>query len=191
MQRLAIVLGLAVLFSCPAGSAHADWHSMKVKWHAFWDRVHVDWHRNNAWPEPFGEVDQNAINSALGVMVNNGWRLQNTISSELFNSETQELTGAGELKVRWILTQMPVQRRTIFVLRGRSAEITKTRLKSVEKVATTVLGDASGASIAVTDAVPRGGSGDYYERVNDGYENSVPPPRLPQMDSGSSNSGGG
>ena len=189
MQRLAIVLGLAIVFSCPIGSARADWQSMKVKWHSFWDRVHVDWHRNNAWPDPFVEVDRNSIRTTMGVQVDNGWRLQNTISTELFNPETQELTRAGELKVEWILTQMPAERRTVFVLRGRTAEITKTRLKSVEKAAATTLGDTTQAAIAVTDIIPRGGSGDYYERVNRGYDNSVPPPRLPQADGASGESG--
>ncbi len=189
MQRLAIVLSLVVLSSWQAGTARADWHNMKMKWHAFWDRVHVDWHRNNAWPDPFVEVDRRAIRTTMDVMVNNGWRLQNTLPDQLFNPETQELTTAGELKVRWILTQMPAQRRTVFVLRGRTAEITKTRLKSVEKVAATILGDNANTAIAVTDVIPRGGSGDYYERVNRGYDNSVPPPRLPEMETSSGDTG--
>ena len=40
-------------------------------------------------------------------------------------AETQELTRAGEMKVQWILTQMPARRRTVFVLRGGTPEIPK------------------------------------------------------------------
>jgi hypothetical protein len=84
--------------------------------------------------------------------------------------------------VHWILTQMPMQRRSVFILRGRSPEITETRLKSVEKIVVDVLGDASSTLISVTDTIPRGGSGDYYERISRGYESTAPPPRLPEMD---------
>ena len=167
------------------GTASADWHTMKAKWHCFWDRVHLDWHRNNAWPEPFTLVDRQATRAPIDIMVDKGWQLQNTIPNELFDGETQELTRAGELKVQWILTQMPARRRTVFVLRGNSAEITEMRLKSVEKAATEVVGDAASTMIAVTDVVPRDGSGAYYERVNTGYESTVPPPRLPDMSSSS------
>jgi hypothetical protein len=184
MQRLLVVFGLALTITLQAGTARADMHNMKAKWHAFWDRVHVDWHRNNAWPEPFNHIDERATRTPLAIMADNGWKLQNTISHQLFDPESQELTRAGELKVRWILTQMPMHRRSVFVLRGESPEVTETRVNSVEKLAESLLGEPGLAMISVTDIVPRGGSGDYFERVNRGYENSVPAPRLPDMGGG-------
>ncbi len=187
MQRLLVVLGLALTITLQTGTARADWQTTKVKWHAFWDRVHVDWHRNNAWPEPFSQIDERATRTPLAIMADNGWKLQNTIPNELFDAETQELTRAGERKVRWILTQMPMHRRSLFVLRGETPEVTETRINSVEKSAEAVLGEPGLALIAVTDIVPRGGSGDYFERVNRGYENSVPAPRLPDMQGGGEN----
>jgi len=188
MRRLWVLLGLSVTMLVQTNDAQADWHSMTSKWHAFWDRVDVDWHRNNAWPKPFTSVDREAVRAPLAVMVDNGWRLQNTITTELFDVETNTLTRAGELRVRWILTQMPVHRRSLFVLRGGSDEVTQTRLKSVQAAAGSVLGQDANAMIAVTDTIPRGGSGNYYERVNRGYESSVPAPRLPELDTSGSGS---
>jgi len=188
MRRIVLVVGLAVTMCAPCATVSADWHSMKTKWDCFWDRVHLDWHRNNAWPEPFVQVDRQATRTPISIMVDKGWELQNTIPHELFDAETQELTRAGELKVQWILTQMPLRRRMVFVLRGRTPEITETRLKSVEKAATQVVGEVAPNMISVVDTVPREGSGAYYERVNSGYEATTPPPRLPEMsDSGDSN----
>jgi hypothetical protein len=181
MRRIVLVVGLALLVFAQNRPASADWHAIKAKWHCFWDRVHLDWHRNNAWPEPFLQVDRQAVRAPIAIMVDKGWQLQNTIPHELFDIETQELTRAGELKVQWILTQMPARRRVVFVLKGKTAEITETRLKSVERAAVEVVGDLAPTMIAVTDVVPRGGSGAYYERVNSGYEMSTPPPRLPEM----------
>ncbi len=189
MRRMVVVVGLTVVMLVGADHADAGWQSMRASWQTFWHRVHTDWHRNNAWPEPFTSVDRAAVQQPLAIMVENGWRLQNTISNQLFDSETQELTRAGEMKVRWILTQMPPHRRSLFVLRGETAEITKIRVQSVEKAAATTLGDVNSAMIAVTDTIPQDGSGDYYERVNQGYQNSVPPPRLPSMNSGGSSDG--
>jgi len=156
---------------------------MKARWDCFWHRVHVDWHRNNAWPEPFTSVDRQAASAPIALMVDRGWQLQNTIPDELFDLETHELTRAGEMKVQWILTQMPARRRTVFVMRGSTPEITDTRVKSVEKAAAGVPGGTA-TMISVTDIVPRGGSASYFERVNVSYESSTPPPRLPEMANG-------
>ncbi|MHB0960950.1 MAG: hypothetical protein ACYC6N_30860 [Pirellulaceae bacterium] len=187
MRRLVVICGLALAFLLSASPARADIHSMKVKWACFWDRVHLDWHRNNAWPEPFSLVDRQAAKAPMTIMVDKGWQLQNTIPDELFHPETQELTRAGELKVKWIVTQMPAGRRAVYVLRGATIESTDTRVKSVEKAATEVAGDIS-PLIGVTDLIPRGGSAAYYERVNSGFETASPPPVLPSMqEAGDSN----
>ncbi len=183
MRRAAVVGSLCVACWFAAPPARADWATMKVKWHCFWDRVHLDWHRNNAWPEPFTHVDRQTVNAPIAAMVDRGWQVQNTLPQELFDGETQSLTHAGELKVRWILTQMPAHRRDIFVLRGATPEITELRLRSVEKVASETVNGAP-AMIAITDIVPRGGSAADHERISVSFESSAPPPRLPAMETG-------
>jgi len=185
MRRTLLVCSLALMCVLQGSQAQADLHSMKAKWDCFWNRVRVDWHRNNAWPEPFNLVDQQAIDAPIAIMVDRGWQLQNTIPDELFDAETQELTRAGELKVQWILTQMPMRRRTVFVLRGNTPEITELRVKSVEKMAASVNGGTT-TMVTVTDIIPRNGSASYFERVNTNFETSAPPPRLPAKDDGES-----
>lgn len=180
MRRQIIILGLATVVMFQASHAFAGLEAIK----AFFHRVCVDTKRNNAWPEPFNCIDRHSVNKPLTMMAEKGWQLQNTITDQLFHAETQTLTRAGELKVRWILTQMPVRRRSVFVMRGSTPAITEARLKAVEQVAGTVVGDLSSTVIAVTDTIPRGASADYYERVSSGYESSAPAPRLPEMDSG-------
>lgn len=181
MRRTALMIAVVLIMLIQSGPASADWRSVKAKWNCFWDRVHLDWHRNNAWPEPFTQVDEQATRAPIAMMVDDGWQLQNTIPDELFNPETQELTRAGEMKVRTTLTEMPMKRRMVFVQRGKTAEITQIRLESVEKAARQVVGEAGPAMVTVTDMVPRGGSGGYYQRIKTQYENSTPEPRLPAM----------
>jgi hypothetical protein len=176
---------VALVLALQTADAQAGVWRVKESWCAFWTRVGVDTCRNNAWPAPFTCIDQQAVRSPLATMTDKGWSLQNTIPDQLFDPETQELTRAGALKIQWILTQMPVQRRSVFVMRGRTAQETEARLRSVEAVVVDVVGDTSSTLISVTDTVPPGGSGDYYERVSRGYETTAPPPRLPEMEDAS------
>src|SRR6476620_9001020 len=80
-------------------------------WHQFWQRVHVDFYRNNSWPEPFLTADKFAVRTPYCIMVDNGWKMQNTIGTFLFDPETQRINQAGDLLVKWIMTQAPINRR--------------------------------------------------------------------------------
>ncbi len=174
------VVGIAMLASSDA---------TKAGWHEFWDRVHLDWHRNNAWPKPFDEIDRHATRMPIAAMVRAGWQMQNTLGDDLFDRETQQLTRAGKHKVRWIMTQTPPQRRTVFVLQGETEQATQERLVSVRNTVRSlygVQGDAE-SSVVVIGTPPRNGAGGYLDRVRRSYEASTPAPRLPKMkeDSGS------
>ncbi len=173
------LIGLATLFS--PGTSQAGWHE-------FWDRVHLDWHRNNAWPLPFTELDKQMTRVPFAAMSRNGWQMQNTLGDELFDRETQQLTRAGKLKVQWILTQTPQQRRTVYVLQGNSDRATQERLASVKQAIRNMYGLETNAesSVALIGTPPRNGSGDYLDRVRRSYEASTPAPRLPKMDDGGS-----
>ena len=70
--------------------------------------VKSDWHRNNMWPQPFIYADRAAVCLPFAIQVNNGWRMQNTIGDAYFDNATQELTVAGQAKVKWIVQQAPL-----------------------------------------------------------------------------------
>lgn len=178
MRRLLACTALFLGLSLMAAPARADWNSFKCKWHAFWDRVHVDFHRNNAWPKPFNLADQQSVLSPIDQMVNAGWKMENTLTAELFDPETQQLNKAGQLKVRTILTQFPPQRRSIFVLRGASDQVTEVRLQSVESTVASLTRDGQPPEVFVSETIPRYGSGDYYDRINRGFQQTTPAPRL-------------
>jgi hypothetical protein len=98
----------------------------------FWNRCCLDFHRNNAWPEPFLSADKIAVRTPYCIMTDNGWKMQNTIGSFLFDGETQRVNQAGDLLVKWITTQAPIHRRAVFVLKGDTAEATNARVQSVQ-----------------------------------------------------------
>jgi hypothetical protein len=72
--------------------------------HPHWDRFWLDFYRNNTWPEPFLTADRAAARTPFCIQTDNGWKMQNTIGSFLFDVETQRVNQAGELLVKWIVS---------------------------------------------------------------------------------------
>jgi hypothetical protein len=173
MGRLASILTLCSVLTITT-SAQAGWAE-------FWHRVHVDWHRMNCWPEPFQHADRQVTIAPLISMTDAGWRLQNTLSDHFFNPEDQTLTRAGQMKTRWIATQAPLHRRTVFVLRSPNARATMTRVESVRRYLEQMIPDSTRPEVVLTDKVPAGGSGAYFDEVDRQLKSSVPAPRLPEM----------
>jgi hypothetical protein len=89
------VFALAVVAST-ATSVSADWN-----WKGFWHGQHVGYHRNNAWPDPFNEVDAANVIAPFEVMKANGWRLHNTIGHELFREGDGALLASRPASQRW------------------------------------------------------------------------------------------
>ena len=71
-------------------------------------------------------------------MINNGWRRQNLLGQHHFNPDTNQLTTAGELRVQWIMTQAPPDRRNIFIERTLDGDVNAKRLAVVRDYATRV-----------------------------------------------------
>src|SRR5262245_47154540 len=118
---LALALGIAIEIACAS--------PLNAGWNEFWHQTHVDFRRMNSWPDPFQHIDRRAEAAPFECFKDAGWRLENTLVDPLF-TEDQELTHAGKLKVRHILTQVPPNRRTIFVLKGETRDVTERRVDS-------------------------------------------------------------
>jgi hypothetical protein len=173
MRRRALgllVVGICGLCSSVASGQHGQMH-----------RWQVDFHRNNCWPHPFLTQDRELVRAPLIAMVAAGWRLNNTLSDHFFANEDQSLNQAGEIKLRWIATQAPPHRRVVFVLRGASAEATEARVEAVERALDKLYIEGDRPPVFVTNVVPPGASGDYFDAVDRQLKQSIPAPRLPEM----------
>lgn len=179
MRRQIIGLGIALALGCSATTAYAEW----TFFHRFW----LDATRNNVWPEPFRTADRQLVRSHFEIMANNGWRLQNTIGDSLFDPDTDILNRAGELKVKWILTQNPEHRRIVFVLRAENEIETQARLESVQVYVSRLFPAGELPCIEFTDRDVPGVPAQYLDDVDTAYRKTIPQPRLPAMQ----NVGGG
>ncbi len=145
--------------------------------HPHWDRFWADFYRNNSWPEPFLSADRAAARLPFCIQTDNGWKMQNTVGSYLFDPETQRVNQAGELLVKWIVNQAPVHRRAVFVLKGDNAEATNARVQSVQLAVAKYSGGCV-YPVLLTDTEPAGWPASYIDTITQQYSATIPAPRL-------------
>jgi hypothetical protein len=139
------------------------------------------------WPEPFLQPDRNATMAPFAIQTANGWRRQNLLSDYHFDEVTNQLTLAGETKLRYILTQMPPTRRTVFVQQGLSANVTRTRLLAVERASSKMVPEGMVANVVESNLPNDGWPASDVDAVTRKFNATRPDPRLTpsSMESGS------
>ena len=171
MRRVLITTALLSVLHIGAESTRAE---------DFWARMHLESMRMSCWPEPFSHTSRDLVRNPLVAMTNRGWQLQNTLSDHFFREEDQTLTQAGQFKLRWILTQAPAHRRTVFVLRSTDKALTTDRMAAVTTYVSRITEDGIQPNVLVSDIAPAGGAGEYFDQVDRQLKASIPPPRLPE-----------
>ncbi len=150
-----------------------------------------DYYRNKMWPAPFTALDTNSVVAIFDQQRSNGWRLHNTLSSSMFDSNTNCLTEAGRAHVKWIVTQAPQNRRVVFVLQDSNQQLTATRVESTQLAISELVPVGPLPQIYLTDREPFGSSGVYQTAIHRAMATSVPSPRLSKSANSSSSSGSG
>ncbi|MCI0359432.1 MAG: hypothetical protein L0211_13225 [Planctomycetaceae bacterium] len=187
MRRWFLALVATAGMTLAAAPTQAE--TVRERWGQFWNGVCVDFHRNNAWPEPFQSADRAVTRLPFCIQADNGWKMQNTIGTFMFD-ENSQLNSAGDLHVKWIVTQAPIHRRAVFVLKGDNADRTAARVASVNEAVAKYAGGAM-PPVMVTDTEPSGWSGSYVDAIGQQLHDTIPPPRLPAASSGGGGGGGG
>jgi hypothetical protein len=176
--------GAPVCNNCDAGGVQ------RGGFNQFWHSIGVDFHRNNSWPEPFLTADKMAVRTPYCIQTDNGWKMQNTIGTFLYDSETQQVNQAGELLVKWIVTQAPAHRRAVFVLKADNAQATNARVQSVQAAVAKYSGGCT-YPVLLTDTEPAGWSASYSDTITQQFNATIPAPRLPARQGAGGGQGGG
>jgi hypothetical protein len=155
-------------------------------WHAFCYSVARDWRRNNCWPDPFLGPDRHAVRAPFVVMVKNGWRRQNLVGEHHFEEGTATLNQAGQLKVRWIMTEAPRQHRTIYVHRAGTDDDTAARIAAVEEFAAQFAEEGQAPAVLETNVSTAGWPAARVDMIDRRSLDSAPDPRLPEATKGES-----
>jgi len=112
--------------------------------------------------------------------------LQNTVGTFLFDRETQRVNEAGELLVKWIITQAPINRRAVFVLKGDTADATNARVQSVQAA---VAKYGCVCPVLLTDCEPAGWSAAYNRHDHAAVQRHDSQPALPPRQGAGGGSG--
>ena len=171
------------------GGCHATCHGCGH--HTCCDYFRAGFHANVAWPNQFIRASRRSICDSYAVMINNGWRRQNLLGDYHFDPHTNELTKAGEVKVNWILTQAPVERRNVYVQRAATQEQTTERLAAVEQFSTTLNPAVLGVEVNDTHIVAEGHKAYSVDNIFVGFQDNQPPPVLPASTNAAGSTGTG
>jgi hypothetical protein len=167
------ILGLALL--APSTASAGNWFATQ------WNGWCAQYRQNRDWPEQYLDHDRAAARAPFAMMVANGWRCQNTLSSYHFDDATGELNDTGKLKVQAILSTAPAQYRSLYVLRAGSQEMTANRVNSVEHHAQVYLQGEMPPPVMITTREPAGTSGEYVNGVITSAGENRPIPMLPAV----------
>lgn len=171
MRRISC--GIVLLISCGWGAvAHGFWPD------AFAHHVATGYRANVQWPSPYLCPDRAHVRAPFDLMVQNGWRRQNLLSPHHFNEDCTGLTTAGELKIRWIMTQAPEQYRQIFVERSVNPEHTAKRVEIAQQYAAQV-GAGAQPLVSETFLIAEGRPASIVDAIGTRFQESMPPPVLP------------
>ena len=173
MRRISLALATLAAFGCLVASAQAVSFDDGVRY------VKRGYHQNKQWPWPYICADRIAVHEPFCIMVNNGWRRQNLLGAHHFNEDATKLTTAGELRVRWILTQAPPERRTIFVERDLNPTVTAERLAAARDYASQVIIDGGAPVVVESNLISEGRPASLVDATNVRFQESMPVPALP------------
>lgn len=90
-------------------------------------------HHSHYWPYPYNCEDRRSVQAFIDVQTWNGWMESTTLYDYHFDAASNELNGAGEKHLRWILTHTPFEHRTVHVASTSDGGITAARMLSVER----------------------------------------------------------
>ncbi|HVT28041.1 MAG TPA: hypothetical protein VHE81_08500, partial [Lacipirellulaceae bacterium] len=133
---------------------------------------------NTMWPWPYVCPDRNAVSEPFCIMVNNGWRRENLLGAHYFNPGTNQLNAAGELRVKWIMTQEPPQRRNIFVERELDAKVNSQRTAAVREYASQFAADNHAPQVTETNLMSEGRPAVIVDFTNTKFQQNMPAPVL-------------
>jgi hypothetical protein len=156
----------------------------------FFTSIAQDVKRRQCWPAPFAEPARVAVRAPFCLMGNNGWRRQNMLGEYHFEPGTGQLTEAGRLKVRWILTVAPEQRRSIYVHAADANPETAARMNAVQQFASQVTPMCL-PPVMATSIPDDGWSATQVDAIDRKYLAAQPVPRLPMPSTGTGASSGG
>jgi hypothetical protein len=137
-------------------------------------------HHAHYWPLPYVCDDRAYVAQVSELQVINGWTAETTLYEYHFDEDTQLLNQSGTLHLRWILQDVPVSRRMVWVQTALDPHTSQARLANVQVAALEMAGEGNVPSIMLRPAsVLSGKPAQEVDLQTRAYLGSMPMPRLP------------
>jgi len=153
----------------------------------FWNR----YHHAHYWPYPYQCEDRAYVRDVMDRQMHNGWADQTTLYAYHFEKDTNKLTEAGLMHLRWILTHAPESRRTVFVQSANESIESQERLANVQYAASQMAGDDNLPPTMLRLAPTYGRPAREEDMKYRAYIGSILPPRILYKPGGGTASNGG
>lgn len=145
---------------------------------------HLNRARSSAWPLPFSCWDREHYYSILNQQYATGTQVAHTLTSEYFNSESNELNRAGEMRVAWIMQVAPQSDKQIYVYEDETSPTMDQRMSSIREFTGRYYGHLGNASIAKSQILPHQIPASFQAITLQNYFEGQPDPIIP-VDTGS------
>jgi hypothetical protein len=153
----------------------------------FWSNCRRVLRLNLDWPAPYLQQDRASVNAHYAAMTECGWKTQNMMCDYHFAPSAGKLSQAGELRLRWILTQAPPQHRMVYVQKAGTPEETNSRIDAVQRFSQQIQGTL--AMVTETDLDTPGRPAEQVDLISRAALNSMPSPVLPAGSKGGTTAG--
>lgn len=148
------------------------------------------YHTAHYWPHPYNCQDREDVSNLLDAQAAAGWVTATTLHDYHFNADTQQLTEAGQSHLIWVMNSVPAQYRTVYVSQGTTAEMGQLRVAQAEKFLHET-GSPNIPPVVAKYETYNGRPASEVDRLRTLELQSIPRPRLFQIGTAGSQSGGG
>jgi len=138
-----------------------------------------EYHAAHYWPWPYFCDDRRYVRSLSDTQIGVGWMTETTLYSYHFAEETNLLTDAGRLHLRWVIENAPPQHRAVYVQAAESADASQARLAAVQKSAAEFAASGSVPPITLRVTSPLGRPALEVDAIRRAEIGSIPEPRIP------------
>jgi len=136
------------------------------------------YHSAHYWPHPYVCADREVMRSTMQMQTTNGWQAGTTLYDYHFDPSTNALNIAGQERLYWIMTHVPVQYRTAFVASARDPQSNSVRTMNVENEIARVAGNGTSIPVVVRAASPLGRPATEVDAIIKAANGAAPPPSI-------------
>lgn len=148
-------------------------------------------HAAKYWPWPFECDDRAYVRAVSNLQTTQGWIVAETLYDYHFDPMTQGLTPAGMVHLRWILENVPADRRCAWVQSAGDPALSQHRLDIVRENAVAMVGEENCPPVMLRVGRTFGRPAAELDALRKAYMQTLPQPRIQYTISGGGNSSTG